>query len=154
MAEKTIKHLQFWYNKEITRGGQKMYAEQIAYQGDTVDVTDEQDLLRGEESGAFYTDAELAALAGEPVGDSEASSGGDVPVPDLKTASVDDVADWMDEQSPTINDLLELVNDNPDAAQKVLDAENLVRSGDSRKGLVEGLTVILDRAATQGQGGV
>jgi hypothetical protein len=146
MADKTIKHLQFWYTKQMKRGGKTVTAEQIAYQGDTVDITDPEDLARGEEHGAFYTDAELAAFAGEAP-EQDASGGGVDKPEDFAAASVDDIADWMEDSGATIPDLLEIANDNPEAANKILEAENKIQSGDPRKGLVEGLTTILDRAS-------
>jgi hypothetical protein len=149
MAEKTIKHLQFWYTQTDDDPIRKetVQKETIAYQGDTVEIESDADLARGEELGAFYTDAELAAFAGEAP--EEGDDGAAAP-PDLATASTDDVADWMDESGATIDTLLEMVNGSSDpqaAAKTVLDAENIARSGDPRKGLVEGLTVVMERNA-------
>lgn len=145
MAEKTIKHLQFWYNKPLKRDGRTVTAEQIAYQGDTVDITDAEDLARGEDNGAFYTEAELAAFAGEAA--PEEATGGNVERPDFATASVDDIADWMEDSDATIPDVLEIANNDPELVNKLLEAENKIRSGDPRKGLVEGLTKISERAS-------
>lgn len=146
MAEKTIKHLQFWYTKTIERAGNKVPVEQIAYQGDTVDITEAEDLARGEDNGAFYTDAELAAFAGEAPPEPD-GTGGDVPMPaDFATATVDDIADWMEDSRASIPQLLEIANENPDAANRILEAENKIQSGDPRKGLVEGLTAVVQKA--------
>jgi hypothetical protein len=151
MAEKTIKHLQFWYVQSYDDpiSKQTVQKETIAYQGDTVEISSDADLARGEELGAFYTDAELAAFSGEAP--DEGGGTDELTAPDLVTASTDDVADWMDETGATIDTLLEMVNGSSDpetAAKKVLDAENIARSGDPRKGLVEGLTTVMERSAS------
>ncbi|WP_229401921.1 hypothetical protein [Micromonospora okii] len=53
MAEKTIVHGSFWY---LDRDG----LHQTAVRGDTVDITRDEDLKRGERHGAFATDEDLA----------------------------------------------------------------------------------------------
>ncbi|MFF3867357.1 hypothetical protein [Micromonospora sp. NPDC001898] len=53
MAEKTIVHGSFWY-----LDGEGLH--QTAVRGDTVDITRDEDLKRGERHGAFATEKDLA----------------------------------------------------------------------------------------------
>ncbi|MEU4781032.1 hypothetical protein [Micromonospora sp. NPDC023633] len=53
MAEKTIVHGSFWYIDDEGR-------HQSAVRGDTVDITRDEDLKRGERHGAFATEEDLA----------------------------------------------------------------------------------------------
>lgn len=52
MAEKTIKHASFWYVDD--QGGHR-----TATRGETVDITRDEDLKRGEQHEAFATDVDL-----------------------------------------------------------------------------------------------
>lgn len=52
MAEKTIKHASFWYVDKQDRSV-------TALRGETVDITNDEDVERGERLGAFATDDDM-----------------------------------------------------------------------------------------------
>jgi len=64
---------------------------------------------------------------------------------DVNTASVDQLAEWIKEERPTINDVVQASGGDPDVARKLLEAEAQAQSGESRKGVVEGLTAVISR---------
>jgi len=56
------------------------------------------------------------------------------------------LAEWIEGDEPTINELLEYVGNDKDLAKKVLEAENQATGNEPRKGLVQGLTAIVGDA--------
>lgn len=60
----------------------------------------------------------------------------------LSEATVPDIAAWLKEDRPTIDAVLEEVNNDPEQARKVLEAENLATGQQPRKGLVDKLEEI------------
>lgn len=121
MAERTIKHLSFRYTDADG-------VERHAFQGETLDLPAEE-AKRGDEIGAFRTDESDAAT-------------GDF---DPATASDEELAAWFDTK-PTVQDVLDAAGDDPQRAQRLLDAENEASGNDPRKGVVEGLAAIAGRA--------
>lgn len=148
MAEKTIKHLQFWYSAEIDLpGGETGVAERIAYRGQTVDITDEYDLTRGEAEDAFMSDAEKAEFDAQgtpydPATQAEidaATPPGDF---DWDAATPEDMADYMEDNSLNVNQVLEVAHAHPDRLDDILEAEKIVTEDEPRKGVVEGIEKI------------
>lgn len=62
MAEKRIKFRLFHYYEETTTASGPLLAERSAMFGETVDISRPEDIARGEDLGAFFTDAELKAI--------------------------------------------------------------------------------------------
>lgn len=148
MAKRTIKHVSFSYKVELPDG---RISEVHAAHGETVDIPRQEDLDLGEKFGAFYTDEELkvvSAPTAQAAGAESPDDAGQSEELDLALDPAEDVALWIQEDSPSINDVLEAVGESSDpiaAATNTLEAENLARSGDPRKGLVAGLHAIIER---------
>lgn len=203
MAEKTIKHLLFSYFEEQDSPfvvDQKVLVERNARLGQKVDIPREQDVRRGEELDAFYTDDELQQIEegtyrgpdvvlvrarmerariiqdiegegpqpadeepetngqpGLPPGGSGGESGGEpgtvppatgqpvagTPSADqVRSMSDEDLAQLITERRLGVTATIALAHNDPELAEKVLDAENLVaneRSTDPRSGVVRAL---------------
>jgi hypothetical protein len=57
----------------------------------------------------------------------------------LSEATVPDIAEWIKDEHPTVDEVVEEVNNDPDSARKVLEAENLATGQQPRSTLVERL---------------
>ena len=64
---------------------------------------------------------------------------------DVGTASVDDLADWIRTERPTVNDVVGASGGDPDVAKKLLEAESKATDGEARKGVLEGLSAVISR---------
>lgn len=64
---------------------------------------------------------------------------------DVSTASVDDLARWIEQEKPNIQDVVNASGGDPDIARKLLEAEAQATDQDPRKGVVEGLTAVISR---------
>lgn len=65
---------------------------------------------------------------------------------DVSTASVDDLAAWIAQEHPTVNDVIQASNGEADLAQKLLEAESKATDGEPRTGVVKGLSAVISRA--------
>lgn len=150
MAEKTIKSLQFWYMKEMPGpGGTTVVAEQIASRGQTVDITDDYDLQRGEEQDAFMSADELKAFQSEgtPYDTVQTQDASEAAPFDWENATPEDMADYMEENSLNVNQVLEVAHAHPDKLDEILEAEGIVTGDSPRKGVVEGVERIANQSA-------
>lgn len=101
-------------------------------------------LKKGEANHSFYTSDEL---------DNIAKIGRPAPAPDAETdvSSLGEVelAEWIangkDGGAFTMDEVLDVVGDDKDLANRMLAAEILASDGDPRKGLEAGLTSIIER---------
>ncbi len=153
MAEQTIKHLQFWYMQETPIPGSEdtVMVERIGRRGETVEITEDNDLQRGEEQDAFMSDEEKQAFENEAdpfaVEQSEEASAA-APAElqagefDWENASAEDMADHMEENNMTVNQVLDVAHANPEKIDEILEAENIVTGDSPRKGVVEGIQKI------------
>lgn len=64
---------------------------------------------------------------------------------DVSTASVDDLADWISAERPTVNDVVQASGGDPEVAKKLLEAESKATNGEARKGVLEGLSAVISR---------
>lgn len=64
---------------------------------------------------------------------------------DPATASVDDLARWIEQEKPTVQDVVNASGGEPDIARKLLEAESQATDQDPRKGVLEGLTAVIAR---------
>lgn len=64
---------------------------------------------------------------------------------DVNSATVDELADWIRTERPTVNDVVQASGGDPDAAQKLLEAEAAATEGEARKGVLEGLSAVISR---------
>lgn len=131
MAERTIKHVSFSYRIEVPdpiRPGETIISERKAARGDTVDIPFEDDVLRGEKFGAFETDL---APAEE--------------VESVSALSDDELVAWIREDKPTVKEVVDSAEGDPELARRLLDAEDKAHDGESRRGVLESLTAIVGR---------
>lgn len=129
MPERTIAIRAFPYYVDVEDPitGDTRKRERIARRGETVDLR-EQDVKRGEKFGAFQSDAV------------ETESG-----LDLSTASSAELAEWIESDSPTVQEVVDAAGDDPARAQVLLDAENVATGNNPRKGVVDGLGAVAER---------
>lgn len=64
---------------------------------------------------------------------------------DIGEASIDDLALWIQQERPTVNDVVQASDGNPEYAQKLLEAESQATNGEPRKGVLEGLSAVISR---------
>lgn len=64
---------------------------------------------------------------------------------DPTTASIDDLARWIEQEKPTVQDVVNASGGEPDIARKLLEAETQATDQDPRKGVLEGLTAVISR---------
>lgn len=64
---------------------------------------------------------------------------------DPVTASVDDLARWIEQEKPTVQDVVSASGGEPDVARKLLEAEAQATDQDPRKGVLEGLSAVISR---------
>jgi hypothetical protein len=64
---------------------------------------------------------------------------------DPRTASVEDLERWIREEKPTVNDVVQASDGDPEVARKLLEAETQAQDGEPRKGVVDGLSVVIGR---------
>jgi hypothetical protein len=108
----------------------KVAVEKLARRDDEIEVNDF-DYEKGVRLGAFYD--------------------GDEPEPevaereiDVASADVDELAEWIEEDSVSVKDLVAAAGDDRQVAQKLLDAETQATGGQPRKTAVSGLEAIIE----------
>ena len=179
MAKKKIKFRLFHYYTEKAVAGQPapVLIEQNAFFGEEVEIPREEDLQRGEELGAFFTDKEMKQLKegtfegpelerlhepilNPPFTEAEAEARG-IPSAakpsagarssiDARSASSDELAEYIAENKLNAQETIALAQDDPELAEKLLDAEAEVAASndaDTRKTVDDGLQKIIDRGA-------
>lgn len=65
---------------------------------------------------------------------------------DPDTATPDDLAQWIKQEKPTVNDVVQASGGDAVLATKLLEAESLAHEGEPRVGVVNGLTTVIQRA--------
>lgn len=134
--EVTIKIRAFPYYVDVIDPvtGREVRQERIGERGNTVKLSD-MDYERAARFNAFQTDVdeELA----ESTGGAAFS---------VETASVADVAAYIENEKPTISELVEAANEDPATAAKILQAEDLATGQQPRAGLVEKLSELASDA--------
>jgi hypothetical protein len=153
MAIKTIKHGYFWYSspETVIRDGEEkqVFVERTAFQNESVEITRDSDLERGEKFGAFYTDDELEARSAAPEAPAEEST--EATEVDLSALDDDELVDWLmstgefdGRKKPNGSEVVEAVGDNPELAKRVLAAENTASGGDPRNNVEEPLNKVAE----------
>lgn len=151
LVERTVKHKRVSYFVEtdgVLPDGSlgEVTLERQAARGDTIELR-EGEANRLDALGAFYTDAELKAIAsrGETVADQAPPEPPSNDVLDLVSMDKDQVKAWLAGDGPgakpSVPQVMNAVNNAPEAsrqevAQTVLDAENDRDDGDPRTTLV------------------
>lgn len=129
MAERTVKIRAFSYN--VTEGKRTKRIRVV--RGETHDFPAEA-IEAGEAIDAFATEEDLES------GEVQESL-------DFNTATVEDISEYIEEDHPTVQELIDATGGSPEIAEKILDAENNVTGGDPRKTLVEGLAEVVSRGS-------
>jgi len=142
---RVVKHLRFPYQVEIHNpvqpDGAPILQARIAKRGDELS-TEELGLYaleRGERLGSFFTDAELARFN---------RSGRDVEAADTgefspATAGEYEIAEWIENNKPNVEDTVALAGDDPETAKRVLAAEQIATKGVPRAGVEQKLAPII-----------
>lgn len=139
-TEVTIKILAFPYYEDYTDPvtGKTAKRELLASRGDTVELSDV-DLERAKRFDAIQTDADR-----EVAESSDAFS--------VETASVEELGNWITNEKPTVDTVVDAAGDDPELAQRLLDAENLSTGQEPRVGVEEGLGKVI-AGSGDGSGG-
>lgn len=147
--EVVIRHGVFWYHvmePQVINGEEKdVLTQRMAFRGETVNLTRAVDIERGERHGAFMSEEEIKQLpkAAElpPPPDGEAAG-----APNLNELGDDEIVDWLmstgefdGQKKPTADEVVAAVGDNPELADRVLEAEETASGGEPRKGITERL---------------
>jgi hypothetical protein len=127
--------------------GQEILVEKTASRGDivTVEQIGLHFLQKGERPDvqAFYTDAELEQLAGAGTSAANPTEVAEGIPSNFDELSAQEMAGVIEDERPTINALLAAVGNDKDAAQRLLDAENIATDNDPRAGLESGVAKIV-----------
>lgn len=157
---RTVKHLLFTYHVIAPSPmipGQEIIMEKNARRGEVIYLDELGTYYQafGERHGAFFTDDELAeyeragvdpaSLAELPPGQGqiEAAEGEGV---NFKEMGSDEMAEYLEENQPNVDETLALVEGDADAARRLLDAENIVTNNDPRAGVEKGVERIIASA--------
>lgn len=133
-----IRAFPYYEDVEDPVTGEDRKVEKIAKRGDVVELSDV-DLERAKRFNAIADDVE------EDVTPPNQQLG---VAPPLSEMSVEQLADWLQggfedqEGKPTIDDVVEAVDDDEELAAEMLEAENLATGNQPRAGLVERLEKI------------
>lgn len=133
MPERTVKIRAFHYNEKVphpTNPDKEIIKRTRVNRGETADFPDEA-ITEGEAMGAFVTEEdekESAAL-------------------DFSVAGADELAEWIEKEHPTVQEVLDATNGSPEVAQRMLEAENIATGNDPRSTLVEGLAEVVNRGS-------
>lgn len=128
--ERTVKIRSFSYNVKEGKRTKRIRVNR----GETHDFPEEA-ILEGEEMEAFVTESDGAS-------EEEGSA-----TLDFSEATVEDIAEYIEEQHPNVQELIDATEGSPSIAERILDAENAVTKGDPRKTLVEGLAEVVARGS-------
>lgn len=139
-VERVVKAQFFRYTKLVTPAGadKPRAVMATARRGDTVNVL-EAEAERGDNLGAFHADAEITH-----------TPDGDVVEVDVREMSDADLAVWIKDDKPKASDVVELAEDDPALAERLLNAERAATNGRPRATVNKPLTKIIDAGAAAG----
>jgi len=142
---RVVRHLLFGYTvaTPLPDGSGEALQAADAYRGQevTIDQIGLINLAKGEKDHAFYTTAELERIRNPNAASSAPSTG--VTVDNLSEQGEYELAEWLETEKPTIDEVLQAVGDDKELAHRMLQAENIATDGDPRRGLEAGLTRII-----------
>lgn len=142
-AKIKIRAFPYYVDQEDPVTGRQVRVERVATRGQTVELS-ELDYERAKRFDAITDPDNNIDAAGNVVDD-----GGEVvkfdPADDVAAeSSVQSLSLWIKEDKPTVDQVVEEANEDPDAARKLLDAENHATGGSPRSTLVEQLNEIIE----------
>lgn len=123
-----IRAFPYYEDVEDPVSGETRPQERIARRGDVVEL-DDKNLARAERFDAIV----------DP--DEEIPPPGEQPPPD---DSVEGLANWLQDDKPTVQEVLDRADGDPQLAENLIEAENLATGQQPRSSLVEGLQKIVD----------
>lgn len=100
-------------------------------------------MLRPKQYEGLIASGAVADVQYDP--DSEEELTEDEELLDIGTATVDDLVLWIQQERPTVNDVVQASGGDPQIAQRLLEAESKAQEGEPRKGVLEGLTAVISR---------
>src|SRR5580765_7047305 len=143
---RVVKHLLFTALVEVpdpARPDSMIRVEKLYRRGETIppEHLDDPTLERGERLGSFFTDEELDAgehqVAPGPAATAPATQTGEPPAFDELSEA--ELADYIMQNKPNVSDTVAMAGDDPDTAQRLLEAEHIATDGEPRAGVVKGL---------------
>lgn len=129
-----IRAFPYYEDVEDPISGETRPVERIARRGDVVEL-DDKNLARAKKFDAIA----------DPEDDVEPEGGDTAQFPEsvtIEDASVEQVADWIKREKPTVDAVVEEANENPENARKLIEAEELATGQQPRSTLVEKLEEI------------
>jgi hypothetical protein len=128
--------------------GQKRLLKKVAVRNEDVDfeTLTPRDKLRAEENDVFYKPGETPV---DRPGIDDEGIADEAPTTTVVTSSemdVQELATWIENDEPTVADLIEYVGSDPALAKRVIEAEGIATGGDPRKTLIAELKKV---AATE-----
>lgn len=130
---------QFVYYREVPdhrRPGETILKADVATRGQTIEVN-QRDYDKGMRTGAFVGSVEETDETGQP----EAAGGFSA-----SEAGLDEIAAHIEENNLNVDDTVALAGDDPDVAERVLEAERQVATendDEPRKGVEDGLSKVI-----------
>lgn len=145
MTQVKIRIAQFQYHEEVGTKTHKRTGEEVpllatrfARHGEVVDVTRDEDLERGEATGAF----EEQANEEESEADLESEEGTDEVIEEEVSWTHDDLVVWIRDDQPTAKEVVAAAGNDPDKAQKLMAAEEEASGSQPRKSVMDPLRKI------------
>lgn len=128
--EVKIKIRAFPYYEDVDNPltGDTQPVERIARRGDVIELSDK-DYERAKRFDAIVNP------------DDELPEPGEQPPPD---DSVEGLAQWLSDEKPSVQEVLDRADGDPQLAEKLIEAENLASGQQPRTTLVDGLQKIVD----------
>lgn len=145
MAEVQIKHAQFQYWVEVDavdpESGEtkKRLAPRIARRDEIVDIPRNEDVERGEQMGAFYTEEDFDQAEEEESSSDEEAEPSRVP---SSEGEYDKLVAWIRDERPNATTVVQAAGGDPEKARMLIEAENEASGGDPRKTVIDPLTKI------------
>lgn len=139
--EVTIKIRAFPYYVDIEDPvtGNTVRQERLGTRGDTVRLSDV-DFRRAERFNAIETPQDQSL---QEATTPEGARAEDVGAFSVETATVEQLAEWIKTDKPTVEDVVGSANEDPDVASRLLEAENLATGQQPRSTLVRELQTVI-----------
>lgn len=148
---RVVKHLLFTALVEMedpARPDTKIRVEKMFRRGETIpaEMLDDATLERGERLDSFFTDEELDdgqdKAAPGPTPSAIAIESGETPAFDEMSEA--ELADYIMQKKPNTADTIKMAGNDPDTANRLLEAEHIATDGEPRAGVVKGLNAIAE----------
>lgn len=136
MAERTIRDKAFRYSVESSdtmEPGKIVLRQRLARRGDKVELREE-DIRRGEALGAFVTEDDTVVTA----------TGDETSRESLDAMTDVELVAWLEEEKPSAPQVINAAGDDPELAQRLLDAENSIAGRNARSTVVKGLEKVIE----------